>query len=150
MVHSSFTDSIATQTFGANFESDGRPQGTLDVQTVQCDQTANTCSITVPAPGVALVFLTEAALTEVTDAAPSTTFSTTFLTKTGNTLTIDPSVLATSNGHAGMDANKNNLGSTSKGSVSAAEVTGRLEGGALVLSAIVFGAMMVGRGLVMW
>ena len=150
MIHSSFTDSIATQTFGANFESDGRPQGTLDVQTVQCDQTANTCSITVPAPGVALVFLTDAALTEVTDAAPSTTFSTTFLTKTGNTLTIDPSVLATSNGHAGMDANKNKLGSTSKGSVSAAEVTGRLEGGALVLSAIVFGAIMVGRGLVTW
>ncbi|EDR09602.1 glycoside hydrolase family 79 protein [Laccaria bicolor S238N-H82] len=140
----------AGQTFGANFESDGRPQGTLDVQTVQCDQTANTCSITVPAPGVALVFLTDAALTEVTDAAPSTTFSTTFLTKTGNTLTIDPSVLATSNGYAAMDANKDNLGSTSKGSVSAAEVTGRLEGGALVLSAIVFGALMVGRGLVMW
>jgi len=150
LIHLSFTGLIATQTFGANFKSNGCPQDTLYVQMVQCDQTVNTCSISVPALGVALIFLTDAALMEVTNTTLSMTFSTTFLTKTKNTLTTDLQVLVTSNRHAGMDANKNKLGSTSQGSISAVEVTGRLDGSALVFSVIVFGAMMVGRGLVMW
>ena len=53
--------------------------------------------------------------------AASTTFSTTFITKTFGTATVDPSVLATSNGHTGMDA-KSALGSTSHGSFSGAPV----------------------------
>ncbi|KAJ7833569.1 hypothetical protein B0H13DRAFT_1914506 [Mycena leptocephala] len=47
------------QTFGGNFESDGRSTGTLDIKTVQCDMTAQTCTIEVPTPGFALVFLTD-------------------------------------------------------------------------------------------
>jgi hypothetical protein len=31
----------------------------LDIKTVQCDTTAQTCTIEVPAPGFALVFLTD-------------------------------------------------------------------------------------------
>ena len=71
------------QTFGGIFASDGRLTGTEDVQTVPCDTTAQTCSVKVPAPGFALVFLSDAALAEV-DGAPET-FSTTALTKTQNT-----------------------------------------------------------------
>lgn len=66
--------------------------------------------MSVPAPGVALVFLT-VDLTE-TEGAASTTFSTTVLTQTFNTATIGPSVLATSNGRNGSSP----LGSSSKGS----------------------------------
>jgi hypothetical protein len=41
------------------------------------------------------------------------------LTRTAGTATVDPSVLATSNGHTGLDA-KDELGSTSKGSFNGA------------------------------
>ncbi|KAJ7434772.1 glycoside hydrolase family 79 protein [Mycena galericulata] len=90
----------AGQTFGGNFESDGRLTGTEDVQTVQCDTTAQTCSVKVPAPGFALVFLSDSALTE-NAGGPSKTFATTALTKTANTATVAATVLATSNGHGG-------------------------------------------------
>ncbi|KAF7321151.1 Glyco-hydro-79C domain-containing protein [Mycena chlorophos] len=134
----------ANQTFGGFFESDGRPMGTEDVQTVQCD---GTCQIKVPAPGFALVFLGGTnALTE-SKGGPSETYSTTKLTKSVNTATINPSVLATSNGHGGSaDGLKinNELGSTSHGSANAAAglqpmmllVTG---------SALLVGAMLVRR-----
>ncbi|KAJ4489869.1 glycoside hydrolase family 79 protein [Lentinula aciculospora] len=102
--------SWAGQTFGGNFESDGRLQGTETIETIPCDQSAQVCSVSVPAPGAALVFLTDE-LTE-TEGAPSTTFATTTVTKTGNTATIDASVLATSNGRNGSSP----LGSSSKGS----------------------------------
>lgn len=46
------------------------------------------------------------------------------MTKTVNTATIDPSVLATSNGHKAMNGDKAHLGSTSKGSVSGANEVG--------------------------
>ncbi|KAF7318924.1 Glyco-hydro-79C domain-containing protein [Mycena chlorophos] len=92
----------AGQTFGDIFESDGRPMGDEDVKTVQCDTTANTCTIQVPAPGFALVFLSDAAETE-TAGASSVTFPTTALTKTRNTATVNPSVLATSNGNRMAD-----------------------------------------------
>ncbi|TFK29184.1 hypothetical protein FA15DRAFT_610933 [Coprinopsis marcescibilis] len=109
----------AGQTFGANYESDGRLQGQEDIQTVTCDQGANTCAIHVPAPGAALVFLNNEALSEVEFEAVQT-FSTTVLTRTVNTATFDPASLETSNGHTGFDS-KHRLGSTSKGSNSGAE-----------------------------
>ncbi|KAJ7923602.1 glycoside hydrolase family 79 protein [Mycena leptocephala] len=96
----------AGQTFGGNFESDGRPTGTLDIKTVQCDTTAQTCTIDVPAPGFALVFLTDDS--EIADSGKggpgdaggaTMTFATTERTKTKNTATADPSLLATSNGY---------------------------------------------------
>ncbi|KAJ4474775.1 glycoside hydrolase family 79 protein [Lentinula lateritia] len=102
--------SWAGQTFGGNFDSDGRLGGTESIQTIPCDQSAQVCSVSVPAPGAALVFLTNE-LTE-TEGAPSTTFATTTVTNTGNTATVDASVLATSNGRNGNSP----LGSSSKGS----------------------------------
>ncbi|KJA24861.1 glycoside hydrolase family 79 protein [Hypholoma sublateritium FD-334 SS-4] len=104
----------AGQTFGSNFASDGRPAGMESVQTVACSSAAGTsvCTVRVPAPGAALVFLTPGALTETAGAA-SRTFATTAATRTENAVSIDPAVLATSNGHSGMGRV---LGSTSHGS----------------------------------
>ncbi|KAJ6603195.1 hypothetical protein DFH09DRAFT_1270161 [Mycena vulgaris] len=102
----------AGQTFGGFFESDGCLMGVEDIKTVQCYTTASaqTCTVKVPTPDFALIFLTD---TVYSEADTSTlTFPTTARTKTQNTATVDPSVLATSNGHsAGLDG----LGSTSKG-----------------------------------
>jgi len=91
------------------FQSDGRFEGTEDIQTVAC--TDGACTITVPAPGFALVFLTPQALAE-SNASPSSevTFSTSVVTATINTVSIAASVLATSNGHSGDTWH---LGSTS-------------------------------------
>ncbi|KAI0673206.1 glycoside hydrolase superfamily [Trametes maxima] len=100
----------ANQTFGGRFQADGRLSGSELIQTIACDQNANTCQIPVPAPGAALVFLSNNAQS---GADPATmTFSTTAVTKAIETLTIDASALATSNGHAG----KFPLSGTSKGS----------------------------------
>jgi len=115
----------AGQTFGGTFASDGRLQGDMVIQTVQCDTSSNTCPITVPAPSVALVFLdpstmygntgnTEGDVNSGDGQEGSTlTFSTTVYTRTQNTATVAASVLATSNGHSGMDVV---LWSTSQGS----------------------------------
>ncbi|KAF7307843.1 Glyco-hydro-79C domain-containing protein [Mycena kentingensis (nom. inval.)] len=92
----------AGQTFGGFFESDGRPMGEEVIQDVPCDTNAKTCTINVPAPGFALVFLSDDAGTE-TKGLPSTTFATTAKTKTRNTATVDPAVLATSNGNKMAD-----------------------------------------------
>jgi Glycosyl hydrolase family 79 C-terminal beta domain len=105
-----------TQTFGDVFGSDGRLNGSENIQTTQCNQANNVCQIQVPAPGFALVFLNDNTQAG-TGAGPSTTYSTSLTTRTHNTVSVDPSVLATSNGHMGMDQK---MGSTSSGSVSAA------------------------------
>ena len=112
--------------------------GTESVQTTQCDQTNNVCNITLPAPGFALVFLTDNT-SPGSGAAPTTTFSTSLLTKAHNALSVDPAVLATSNGHSGMDEK---LGSTSSGSVSGAR---RVRGMAVgwVLWTVVGGAVLL-------
>ncbi|KAJ6540793.1 hypothetical protein DFH09DRAFT_63429 [Mycena vulgaris] len=92
----------AGQTFGVNFESDGRPMGEEVVQTVNCDAGAQTCTVKVPAPGFALVFLSDDAMTE-TGGAPSATFATTARTKSHNTATVGKAELATSNGYRFSD-----------------------------------------------
>ncbi|KAL0954378.1 hypothetical protein HGRIS_003363 [Hohenbuehelia grisea] len=112
------------QTFGEHFASDGRIKGSMQIQTVTCDQTANTCAIKVPAPGFALVFLTDDPATS-SDATPAT-FSTTALTKTVNTALADPTEVATSNGHSGKTFEK--FRSTSKGSVPNGSVSKRTTG----------------------
>lgn len=103
----------AGQTFGDAFTSDGRPVGNVDVQTITCDQTNRVCNIPVPAPGAALVFLSDQALEE-SDPGPTMTFPTTAYTKVHNTATINPSVLATSNGNMGT---ADWLADTSQGSL---------------------------------
>lgn len=98
-----------TQTFGGNFGSDGRLTGDLDIKTVACS--GGTCQVQVPAPSIALVFLTDDALTD-SDGGPTQTFATTLHTKAHNTVQVDASVLATSNGHKAF---ANIGGSTSQG-----------------------------------
>ncbi|PPQ65022.1 hypothetical protein CVT24_008170 [Panaeolus cyanescens] len=139
----------AGQTFGVNFQSDGRLMGTEDIQTAPCapatDGSGSTvCDVHVPAPAAALVFFSD--LTE-TAAAPAETFATTAQTRLHNTASIDPSVLATSNGHW---VSKEGLSSTSEGSISAArEARDRMwksAGGAVV---VLFVAVVAGWGVVM-
>jgi len=131
----------AGQTLGGVFETDGRLSGQIQIQTVNCDQGANQCQIQVPAPGFALVFLSDTAYGEVN---PPTyeTFATTAWTKTINTATIAPGVLATSNGRGQSDA----LGSTSRENAAApsAFVRSGVVGAAI---AVFLGGMLVGRGL---
>ncbi|KIP06544.1 glycoside hydrolase family 79 protein [Phlebiopsis gigantea 11061_1 CR5-6] len=106
----------AGQTLSGVFQSDGRFRGTESISTVQCDQSSGTCTIEVPAPGFALVFLSSAALAE-TEPSSTVTFSTSTVTGK-HTATVNPTVLATSNGHSGADRAR--LDSTSRGSSGAA------------------------------
>ena len=111
----------AGQTLGANFQADGRLQGELDVVNVPCDAVTNTCTVNVPAPGFALVFLNDQGYTDSTPSGETITFATTAVTKTINTVTIDPKVLETSNGHSGKD--RTDMRSTSKGSSTSSSST---------------------------
>lgn len=104
----------AGQTLGPNFKSDGRLRGEEIIVSVPCDTATNTCNVTVPAPGFALVFLNEKAFEDSTPSGSTITFATTVRTRTVNTATIDPKALETSNGHKGKD--RTNMQSTSKGS----------------------------------
>ncbi|KAI0791077.1 glycoside hydrolase family 79 protein [Abortiporus biennis] len=120
------------QTLGEQFQVDGRLKGDEQVQTVNCDTTANTCQVKVPSPGAALVLLSDAALAE-TQPNATVTFSTTAVTNTLNTATVDASVLATSNGHSGKDRVP---GSTSKGSSGGSKAAGIAPSVTLILCVI--------------
>lgn len=106
------TSFLRLQTLGGRFQVDGRLKGTEDVKTVQCDQTANTCQIKVPAPGAALVFISDAAQQQAAAPDSASTYATTVVTKTKNTATVDPAVIATSNGQSGKNRG---IGGTSQG-----------------------------------
>lgn len=115
--------------------------GTEEIVTINCDQTTGTCDIPVYAPSAALVFLSDSAQTE-NSGVPSTTYSTTARTKTGNTASVAPEVLATSNGNKGFA----NLGSTSQGSASGAQgLAARLPGLSVVLSMVLGAVIILGR-----
>ena len=106
---------------------------------MQCDQAAGTCPIKVPAPGFALVMLTDEAAAG-SEPLATQTYATTAHTKTQNTATIDQGVLETSNGHSGKDREMG--GSTSRGSANAA-------GGREVPGVAVLLAMLGGAGVLM-
>jgi hypothetical protein len=129
----------AGQTLGAALKSDGRLNGTLNVTTVQCDQSANTCSIPVPAPAFALVFLTSGSLQAVSPSS-TVTFPTSATTNTGSNIYIDPSMLATAYGHSGME---NIRGATSPGSLSGASTLHTTLSGALAIFVSALGAVVV-------
>lgn len=129
----------ALQTFGNKFKVDGVPKGELNITKIACNQGANQCLVPVKAPSFALVFLIDPTATEAE--APAVTFETTAFTKTINTATVDPSVLATSNGQSGKERSK--LGSTSSGSVNGAEGLRALIPGISVLLAVLCGAGFV-------
>ncbi|KAJ7572949.1 hypothetical protein C8J56DRAFT_1133482 [Mycena floridula] len=105
---------VKVNPFGGVYESDGRIKGEVDIQTVTCN--GGNCIIKVPAPGFALVFVSEQALAG-SDTGTPVTFPTTVFTKTLNTATVDPSLLATSNGHQGFVEGAGAGGSTSRSSV---------------------------------
>ncbi|KAJ7081158.1 glycoside hydrolase family 79 protein [Mycena belliarum] len=131
----------AGQTFGDNFASDGRPMGTEVIQTVPCDFVAQTCTIKVPAPGFALVFLADDAQTE-NAGAPSATFATTAHTKTRNTVTVDESMLATSNGNRFADHELAGTSRAPSGALHAVQAP-------LLLAGLAIGAVitLLGRGV---
>ena len=111
---------------------------------MNCDATAGTCQIKVPAPSFALVFLTDTAFSAVTPNTPLT-YPTTAMTRTANTIFIDPSMLATSNGHYGMEDKE---GATSFGSSSGGHALGEiLMSGSFALASIVavIGTFIIGR-----
>ncbi|KAF8519369.1 glycoside hydrolase family 79 protein [Hysterangium stoloniferum] len=137
----------ANQTFGGVMESDGTFQGTQETVTIQCDTTNNICPVNVPAPGFALVFLTpEAQAASSGGQAAVVTFATTATTGIyRNTATIPPGVLATSNGHGGLN---NQVGSTSFGSTNGALNLLHALPGILSLLCMAIGAAMIGRSLV--
>ncbi|KAF7318883.1 Glycoside hydrolase family 79 protein [Mycena chlorophos] len=111
---SSINITWAGQTLGAMHEVDGRLSNALDVVTINCDTSANTCAIPVKAPQFALVFLKQE------ENIATVTYSTSTYTNTRYTVTVASSVLATSNGMSGADWE---LGSTSSGSNNAAQRT---------------------------
>ncbi|KAG9073971.1 hypothetical protein FRC06_011017, partial [Ceratobasidium sp. 370] len=130
----------AGQTLGNHFESDGRLKNEQVIQTITCEN--GSCAIPLKAPSLALVFLSDEALTNSTpDPTAVQSFATTYLTKVRNTATIDQAVLATSNGRGGSRGNP--LGSTSYGSQSAARVNAIVPG-LWILVAMVIGAVAVG------
>ncbi|OCH90123.1 glycoside hydrolase family 79 protein [Obba rivulosa] len=130
----------AGQTLGSRFQADGRFQGDETVQTVTCDETTNTCNVTVPAPGFALVFLSDSAFEESTPSS-TPTFATTAVTKTMNTATVPASVLANSNGNSGSE--RKDLSSTSKGSSGAIQMAGGAPAGLTVLATVLAIAFMI-------
>jgi hypothetical protein len=118
-------------------------RGDLNINTVNCDQTANTCTITVPAPSIALVFLMNDAFGGPSNEPPTLTFSTT--ASTNLQFTINPSVLATSNGHSGYNMR---LGSTSeKKTVSVSGANSPRRTGVVVLFSMMIGGFVIGLGL---
>ncbi|KAJ2933936.1 hypothetical protein H1R20_g3144, partial [Candolleomyces eurysporus] len=134
----------AGQTFGNNFEADGRLKGDLSIETITCDTTANVCNIPLRAPSFALVFM-DSSSESLSVGQATATFATTAHTRARNTATIDPAVLATSNGHSGLD--RQHMGSTSHGSVSAASRQYELVSVFMVLVSAVVGGFIVGSGL---
>lgn len=122
----------AGQTMGPSFTSTGVPRGDVQTDTIQCANGA--CVIPVPAPAVALVFLTEEALQASTPSEEAAPFATTVI-GTGDA-TVDPRVLETSNGRNG------DKGSTSKGSAASDDGRRRAEMG--------LGGVIVGLALGAW
>lgn len=114
---------MCLQTFGGRFQADGRLSGQEVIETISCDQTANTCVIPVPAPGAALVFLSDDAQASV-DPAATQTYRTTAVTNPAQTASIDPDALARSNGHTGDIP----LSGTSKGGLTAETKPGDVVG----------------------
>lgn len=123
------------------FESDGRLTGDKDIKTISCSD--GSCQVKVPAPSFALVFLSEQALGE-SDSGASRTFATTLHTKTIDTITVDPRVVATSNGHSGFS--KHGTWSTSRGTDhNAAYLLSQTIPSAVSLFSVVAGALMIGN-----
>ncbi|KAI5118878.1 hypothetical protein M0805_003553 [Coniferiporia weirii] len=141
-----FNITWAGQTFGGPFSTDGRLQGSEVIYTYQCDTVNNVCAVPVPAPGLAVVFLSSDAFSESEPQSTVTFGTTTTATGAVNTAAVNQAVLSTSNGRGG--GNWDDLGSTSYGSSSGAlGMTAMLASAVLTGSAIIIGAVLAGNGL---
>ncbi|KAH8118971.1 hypothetical protein DFH11DRAFT_1562225 [Phellopilus nigrolimitatus] len=142
-VSEKFAITWAGQTFGGPFESDGRLQGAEVIYTYQCDQTNNVCAVPMPAPALAIVFLSSGALSESEPQSTVTFATTTSYSNAANTATINQAVLATSNGRGG--GNWDTVGSTSFGSSNGAVgATAMLASAVLTGGVAVLGAVLAG------
>jgi hypothetical protein len=116
----------AGQTLGTSFASDGRLRGEQQTVVVACDN--GVCTIPVPAPAIALVFLNDQAVTnsgtDNVDGYSSTVIGT-------GSATVGVGALQTSNG---QNAPAGEKGSTSSGSASAGEK--RIDVGRIGLAAV--------------
>ncbi|CUA78488.1 Beta-glucuronidase [Rhizoctonia solani] len=132
----------AGQTLGNHFQSDGRLKGEEVIYTVQCDSTTNQCPISLKAPSLALVFLTDDALEKSTpEEGAIASFETSFLTRLHHTATVDQEVLATSNGRGGKGGHLS--GSTSLGSTGNGVAIGLGAPGLGFLMGLITGTLMV-------
>lgn len=84
---------------GGSYSSDGRLRGTLATQTITCQNSL--CVVPVPAPAIAVIYLTDQALALSSAHESSREFSTTVVG--WGSATVDPKVLETSNGQNGPD-----------------------------------------------
>ncbi|KAF8800345.1 glycoside hydrolase family 79 protein [Phlegmacium glaucopus] len=136
----------AGQTLGNQLTVDGRFRGSLNITTINCDTTANQCIIPVPAPGFALVFFSSSS-PALSVGQATQTFSTSAYTKAHNTAQVDPSVLATSNGHSGatrqLGSTSNKLRNDSLLLDGAAGVNAVAPGLSVLLAAVVGGVFVV-------
>ncbi|KAH7099881.1 hypothetical protein BKA62DRAFT_273394 [Auriculariales sp. MPI-PUGE-AT-0066] len=103
----------AEQTWGGYFESDGILRGTQTTETVECP--GGVCPIKVPAPGVAVVFLTPESVTFDANVDQVATFVTSHTTSMHNTAAVDGLTLATSNGLDAEDRERMKGAKTSSG-----------------------------------
>lgn len=101
------------QTFGSYFESDGILRGEHQTEIIPC--VGGICSVRVPAPSYALVFLTEPAFVPENGEAMSQTFMTSFTTKRYNTAAVEHAALETSNGLSAGQRKEMGKASTSSG-----------------------------------
>ncbi|WWC86516.1 uncharacterized protein L201_001393 [Kwoniella dendrophila CBS 6074] len=102
----------ANQTLGTSFSSDGRLYGEQQTVSINCEN--GNCVIPVPAPSIALVFLTSDSLSNSSPQEGSKTEYETSIVGTGSA-TVDKQSLETSNG---QNAKSGLNGGTSKGSAS--------------------------------
>ncbi|WWD17633.1 hypothetical protein CI109_102074 [Kwoniella shandongensis] len=101
----------ANQTLGYSFASDGRLAGTQETVTITC--TDGSCVVPVKAPSIAIVFMTQDALTASTAKQDVQTEYATSVIGSGSA-TVDAQALQTSNG----DTSQGKGGNTSKGAKS--------------------------------
>jgi len=133
--------SWAGQTYGGYFQSDGRPQGNVTTETVQC-YPATGCAIQVKAPSVALVFLSNGSMSESgpVDGIPATYSTSTHTLYQGPT--INQAVLATSNGRGGPGQRLGD--STSPGHHYSGAIPARGAASVSLIFGLVLGAVALG------
>ena len=131
----------AGQTMGRTFQADGRFKGTLNITTIAC--TLGTCTIPLPAPGFALIFInstspSNAQLLQLGQG--SRTYATTRRTNNHNTATYNLTEVGNSNGGSGRsrDSPKN----SNFGQKNAAEGKGPRRGLESVWIGVVMGVVL--------